>query len=288
MSVQTELFTALTEQNGACVINGQVSEVINVRDRGLAYGDGVFTTGLIDQGCLINQVWHLQRLVESCQRLALPSPNLSSLTEQITSFCQYHQQGVLKVMLTAGVGGRGYSRQGLLKQASQLNVIIQHSPYPEHYREWQQKGIELGIAETKLGINPLLAGIKHLNRLEQVLVRRELDNSQYHDLVVTDINDRIIEVSAGNVFWLKAGKWHTPMLDNAGVDGLMRQQIVSKIPDVSQCRVKRSQFVELIRSEAITEIFVCNSVMGIVPVHSICGQPLAMECGLSVQESVNV
>ena len=287
MSVQTELFTALTEQNGACVINGQVSEVINVRDRGLAYGDGVFTTGLIDQGCLINQVGHLQRLVESCQRLALPSPNLSSLTEQITSFCQYHQQGVLKVMLTAGAGGRGYSRQGLLEQASQLNVIIQHSPYPEHYREWQLKGIELGIAETKLGINPQLAGIKHLNRLEQVLVRRELDNSQYHDLVVTDINDRIIEVSAGNVFWLKAGKWYTPILDNAGVDGLMRQQILSKIPDVSQCRVKRSEFVELIRLEAITEIFVCNSVMGIVPVHGVCGQPLAMECGLSVQESFN-
>lgn len=287
MSVQTELFTALTEQNGACVINGQVSDVINVRDRGLAYGDGVFTTGLIDQGCLINQAEHLERLVESCQRLALPSPDLSSLTEQLTSFCQYHQQGVLKVMLTAGVGGRGYSRQGLLEQASQLNVIIQYSSYPEHYSEWQRKGIKLGIAETKLGVNPQLAGIKHLNRLEQVLARRELDNSEYDDLVVTDFNDCIIEVCAGNVFWLKAGKWHTPILDNAGVDGLMRQQILSKVPDVIQCRIKRNKFIELIRSEAITEIFVCNSVMGIVPVSSVFGQSLVMECGLSVQESFN-
>ena len=150
-----------------CSVNGQKSQLISVKDRGLAYGDGIFTTAKISHGKVLLFDEHFARLKEGCLKLGLLLPDFANLAHEVSEQAEAYDIAVLKIMITSGEGGRGYSRQGIEK----ANTIIQISPFPEHYGTWQSKGIRLGISQQLLGINPLLAGIKHLNRLEQVMIR---------------------------------------------------------------------------------------------------------------------
>ena len=179
-----------------CSVNYQAVTNISCQNRGLAYGDGIFTTGKVVNGQLELLPQHLKRLQNACKGLGLKAPNFTELSDNIKKSVKNYPLAVLKVMITAGVGGRGYSREGIEKPT----IIISVFNFPKHYIHWQQKGIHLGISELQLGLNPMLAGIKHLNRLEQVLIRQELDKRVEDDLLITDINGDIIETSCANVF----------------------------------------------------------------------------------------
>jgi 4-amino-4-deoxychorismate lyase len=237
-------------------VDEQVLDVISIYDRGLAYGDGCFTTALILDGSVVMLEQHLARLKQQSERLGLPEINSSSIAEQMCNVSQGISKGVVKVIVTCGRGGRGYSRIG----ANQAQVIVSRHDYPNFYRQWQKDGITVGISEQQLGINPMLAGLKHLNRLEQVLLRKELDQRPEDDLLVTDINGHIIECCSANVFWLKDGQWHTPALSRAGVSGLMRAKIMTLNQDVL------TGDYTLTAIDNIDAMFISNAILGIVPV----------------------
>ena len=253
----------------------QHSLTVTISERALAYGDGLFTTAKIASGEVQLLSQHLQRLTDGITLLGI-DVSLDGLSERLAILAKDYQLAVLKVLITAGEGGRGYSRQG----CSNAKVIITIHPFPEHYLAWQAKGIKVGDAATHIGINPMLAGIKHLNRLEQVLVRKELDKRHEDDLLVSHCLGDIVEASAGNVFWLNKGDnhWYTPDLSAAGVNGLMRQQLLSQIENV---QVVKQQ---TLNAEALISMLVCNSVMGIVPVSHYQGVPLALAPVLALQQ----
>lgn len=260
-----------------CWINGSESTTLSVFDRGLSYGDGLFTTALIVAGKVQYLEQHIERLITGCQQLGIVLNDVEKLIQQIEQIALRYELNVLKVVITAGVGGRGYSRNG----AGKPTVVISVFPYPEHYQEWQNKGVVLAKAETKLGIQPLLAGIKHLNRLEQVLVRKELDNIEADDVLVCDINNKIIETSCANVFWLSKGIIYTPKLDQAGVAGIMRDKLLKLLPEVNLVTMDAKVL------EEAEEIWLCNSLMGIVPVKNFVGRPLNMEQAKALQRLIN-
>ena len=210
---------------------------------------------------------HIVRLMHSCRCLCIGNVSFTSLKKELITIASKHKLAVLKVIITAGSGGRGYSRKG----ASSPTIVISIHEFPTHYDKWHSEGITLGDSSLKIGLNPLLAGLKHLNRLEQVLIRKELDEKPEDDIVVYNVNSHIVEVSAGNIFWLIAGKLYTPELSNAGVDGLMRQFIIekaSRIPSIEPVNVVSNKQESLAKADSI---FVCNSVMGIVPIKSYNG-----------------
>ena len=247
-----------------CSINYQQVDSISVQDRGLAYGDGLFTTAKIVNGQIAMFAAHLQRLKSGCDALALITPDFGQLTQQVGELAKSYPLAVLKIILTAGVGGRGYSRQG----ASTTNVIIMVFDFPQHYLHWQQQGINLGVAQQKLGLNSMLAGIKHLNRLEQVMISKELDERDEDDLLVLDINDNIVETSCANIFWCKNNSWYTPKIARAGIDGLMKAKIIAGLANVVTLTARLTDL------ENIEAMFICNSVMGVVPIRIYNGQKL--------------
>jgi 4-amino-4-deoxychorismate lyase len=237
-------------------VDEQALDIISIYDRGLAYGDGCFTTALILNGKVTMLDQHLTRLKQQSERLGLPEINTSSIAEQMCKVSQGINKGVVKVIVTCGSGGRGYSRIG----ANQAQVIVSQHDYPNFYSQWQKVGITVGISEQQLGINPMLAGLKHLNRLEQVFLRKELDQRPEDDLLVTDINGHIIECCSANVFWLKDGQWHTPTLSSAGVSGLMRAKVLALNKDVLVGNYT------LTAIDNIDAMFISNAILGIVPV----------------------
>ncbi len=237
-------------------VNGIEIDKISTLDRGLAYGDGVFTTAKIVNGHVQMLDKHIERLSLSCERLRIAHIDYVHLKKELADIAARYDIAVLKVIITAGEGGRGYSRAG----TSTPNIIIKTSAYPQKYDDWQERGISIADASIKLGINPFFAGIKHLNRLEQVLIRDELDQTSFDDLLVYNFNDELIETTCANVFWIQDSQLFTPEIINSGVAGLLRAEIITCFPE--------THIVSGISNNIINadSIFITNSIMEIVPI----------------------
>jgi len=258
-----------------CLVNGIEQTSIDISDRGLAYGDGLFTTAKIVDGEVILLAKHIERLMYGCQQLRLAMPSIERLTSQLQSVAKLYSQAVLKVMITTGSGGRGYSRIGL--NDNDTNVIIIISDFPAHYKELALQGISLGDSQQQIGISPMLAGLKHLNRLEQVLLRAELDERSEDDLVVTNYQGHVVEVTSANLFYWQQGALCTPDLSLSGVNGLIRQEVLSKYPATKICE---TSLVDLNEAKGM---FICNSLMGIIPVKTYNNRLLVIDEVLQLQ-----
>lgn len=237
-------------------VNSEITDSISIFDRGFNYGDGVFTTAKIKDGSIELLEFHIERIQVSCDLLHITPPKLLLLKSRLSFLAKNYDLAVIKVLVTAGSGGRGYARNNKINP----NVIITIHEYPKHYESWKKQGVVLGKSATQLGINPLLAGLKHLNRLEQVLIRHELEQTSYDDFLVFNLNEHLVEASSANVFWIKNNELYTPEVKVSGVAGLMRQHVINHIPNV---HIVEGDDEELINADAV---FTCNSVMGIVPV----------------------
>lgn len=179
------------------LINGTKSETLAVNDRSVQFGDGCFTTARIVSGQVQLLSAHLTRLQTACKTLFIPYSDWARLAQEMAYLAQCHQDGVLKVIITRGAGGRGYSAASCVNPVRILSV----SPWPAHYLRWREEGISVTLSPVKLGRNPSLAGLKHLNRLEQVLIRSHLEQTDADEALVLDSDGWLTECCAANVFW---------------------------------------------------------------------------------------
>ena len=237
-------------------VDGQPSTAVPVTDRGFLYGDGIFETMRLCRGRLPLWPWHQRRLKESCRRLGL-SFDVATLERQLFSFIKENDcnQSVIKVLLTRGDGGQGYNPSG----ACGRQVISLHDlPEPLSPERFAQ-GVSVVYCHTRLGHCPVLAGMKHMCRLEQVLARAEWHDSVHFEGLVFDIKDRLIEGTMSNLFLATEGALVTPDLSQCGVRGVMRQWILEQIP-VREAQLTRQDL------EKADEVFLVNSIRGVVPV----------------------
>ena len=244
------------------LINGCEQAYLDASDRAIQFGDGCFTTARIADGKVCLLAAHLHRLKDACDRLLIPFDLWDELEQEMNRLAQEHPRGVLKVILTRGSGGRGYSAANCHASTRILSV----SPLPEHYGHWREQGITLALSPVRLGRNPHLAGIKHLNRLEQVLIRAHLEQTDADEALVLDSEGWVTECCAANLFWRKDNVVYTPHLGQAGVNGIMRQFCLRQLAQ-SSFRVVETHAGEEELHHA-DEIVVCNALMPIVPVRA--------------------
>lgn len=245
------------------LINGQQQDQISIRDRALHYGDGLFETFAVKDGEALAWDRHIARLQLGCERLAIDCPDISLLQTEATQLCENRRRGVLKLIISRGEGGRGYQPA----QSAQTTRIFSLHDWPDYPVEYQQHGISATVCKLRLGHNPTLAGMKHLNRLEQVLLKQELSNTSFPEAIVLDLNGRVIEGTMSNVFLVKNGKLRSPDLIKAGVAGIIRGRILESAEALSLNR----EVGELTLDDVLDadEVFFCNSVAGIWPVAHI-------------------
>ncbi|MCE0488481.1 aminodeoxychorismate lyase [Pantoea sp. Mb-10] len=243
-------------------INGHPESMLSARDRAVQFGDGCFTTAAVIAGKIQLLDAHLQRLREGCARLYLPEPDRVQLADEMRHAAADQPQAVLKVILTPGPGGRGYSRAG----CSTPTRIISLSPWPHHYATLGD-GVRLITSDVRLARNPLLAGIKHLNRLEQVLIRQQLDQCEADEALVLDTAGTVVECCAANLFWRVGTNIYTPPVDQAGVDGIMRRYLMAQLAaNGHACEVKAIGRDALLGAD---EVVICNALMPVLPVKYI-------------------
>lgn len=252
------------------LLNGEPTEQINILDRGLQYGDGLFETLRVDNGQIPLWTYHWRRLQKGCVRLAIPLPDQAMLQDEIKSLIFAEKQAVLKLILTRGQGERGYAAP-VACQPSRILMLADKPDYPANYA---QSGIRVYACQTRLGINPALAGIKHLNRLEQVIARNEWHDPAYQEGLMQDIQGNIIEGTMSNIFWICNKQLYTSELSSSGVEGVMRE-IVMELAQASSISTNIGLWPEKALVDA-DEIFITNSLIGIWPVSYILGKTFSV------------
>ncbi|MFJ3263852.1 aminodeoxychorismate lyase [Pseudomonas sp. NPDC086581] len=242
-------------------IDGQSAEALSARDRGLAYGDGLFETIRVSAGRPRLLARHRARLEEGVRRLCLPV-SLDLIEDELLRFSAQLGDGVAKLMLTRGEGARGYAPQA----DAQVRRVLLASPAPAYPAKNREEGVMLFPCATRLAEQPLLAGLKHLNRLEQVLARAEWSDPAFAEGLMRDVSGRIVEGVFSNLFLVKQGALITAELSRCGVAGVMRAEIIERASDLGLPVIVRDvEHGELAQAD---EVFLCNSLYGIWPV---CG-----------------
>ncbi|MEW5891716.1 MAG: aminodeoxychorismate lyase [Pseudomonadota bacterium] len=204
------------------LVDGEPREMIAVLDRGLMYGDGVFRTIRLEAGRAVWWQDHLAKLAADCARLGLACPAPELWAADLQRLCAQAQDGVIKLMVTRGVGSRGYRPP----QAARPSRIALLAPLPEWPASLWQTGVTVRLCELRLGRQPRLAGVKHLNRLENVLARAEWDDPGIHEGLLLSEEGHVISGVSSNLFLYRAGELLTPRLDDCGVAGVARGRVL--------------------------------------------------------------
>ena len=247
----------------ATLVNGEPANVIPTSDRGLLYGDGVFETIAISKGQPGHWPRHMSRLHAGCARLGLQPPDNARLAAEAGAVIDQIDRGVLKLIITRGSGGRGYR----VPETAACSRIMQLHPWPDYPAACAQQGVKTRLCATRLGRNPALAGIKHLNRLEQVLARQEWNDADIHEGLLMDTDGNLVEGTMSNLFVVDDGVLVTPDLSHTGVAGIMRTIILEQAQRHGlQLRIARIDKQTLLQAD---EVFLSNSLIGIWPVVAI-------------------
>ena len=207
-------------------VDGAPAASVPVIDRGLQYGDGLFESMRVRGGRIRFIEMHLDRLYSGAMRLGLNPPQREQLRSEWLSAAVQLTVGVLKFMLTRGDAmQRGYSPKGLNK-ARRLLLGYPDVPagLPDSLVTWH--------CELRLGENPWLAGLKTLNRLEQVLATAEWQTAGaagglvLHEGLLSSSSGSLVSGTCSNIFWRNGTQLFTPQLDRCGVAGVMRRVVM--------------------------------------------------------------
>jgi 4-amino-4-deoxychorismate lyase len=247
------------------LINGQAAAHVSAEDRGLHYGDGVFETLAVRDGRPLLWERHLQRLHAGCARLGIPAPADALLAAEAGQVCAGAAHAVLKIIVTRGEGVRGYR----VVPPVHTTRLVALYPWPDWPEANAQHGVRVRVCDTRLARNPALAGIKHLNRLEQVLARNEWQDASIAEGLMLDTTDHVIEGTMSNLFVVKGGQLLTPEVASSGVAGIMRGAIVELAArHAIACEITALSLQQLREAD---EIFLCNSLMAVWPVRELDG-----------------
>ena len=240
-------------------VDGQPADALSLKDRGLAYGDGLFETIAVKAGRPLLLERHLQRLAEGCKRLAIAADH-DLVRRELLAYAAALGDGVLKLILTRGDSQRGYTAD----PAAAPRRILQGNPPAAYPPVHAEQGVRLFPCTTRLATQPLLAGLKHLNRLEQVLARAEWQGSECAEGLMLDLDQRVIEGVFSNLFLVRDGVLITADLRRCGVAGVMRGELLAQ---ASALEIPTEiTDISLEQLQQADEIFVCNSVYGVWPV----------------------
>ena len=255
-------------RNHSYLINGSFDQAISVFDRGFSYGDGVFRTMKIRNGLPVSWPFHYQKLVADCAVIGIVCPSAELLMSDLQKLFEKelfseNLTQVAKIIITRGEGERGYAPPVITVPT---RAVIK-SDLPHYAQSNYDQGVQLHVCDIRLAAQPKLAGIKHLNRLENVLARMEWRDDAIFDGLLLDQSGNVIECTMSNVFARFGKELFTPDLSLCGVSGITRQRILGlgRVLDFD-IEVKSLSLEQLLQAD---EVIICNSLFGAFQVTQI-------------------
>jgi 4-amino-4-deoxychorismate lyase len=248
------------------LINGVASEQISIHDRGLLYGDGVFRTMRVRDQQVAQWPRHYRKLQQDCSTLGLVCPEAALLQAELQQLLINTPAGVAKIIITRGV--RAPQSRGYAPAANPAPTrILTVAPLPAYSPDCAVRGVKLRLCQLRLSHQPGLAGVKHLNRLENVLAASEWSDADIAEGVMMDIAGSVIGGTRSNLFMVRNGELLTPDTSLCGVAGIQRDRIMEWADENSiVCKTGRFDLNDLFIAD---EVFMVNNLIGLWPVREL-------------------
>ncbi|MFL6601170.1 MAG: aminodeoxychorismate lyase [Steroidobacteraceae bacterium] len=252
------------------LVNGVRDAGVSAQDRGVHFGDGLFETIACVKGRPRFLPLHLERLEFGCERLAIAAPNLEEIRAEVVQLARDVDRAIVKVLVTAGEAlARGYARAG---NGTATRITIRY-PWPHESAARLHDGVMVRTLTLRLGENPRLAGLKHCNRLEQILARAELaTDAGLEEGILFSSSGNLVSGTFSNVFVVRDSCLLTPRIDLCGVAGVMRRVVLREARQVGiptrECELRAPDI------QTADEIFLTNARIGIWPVRSLDARKL--------------
>ena len=238
------------------LVDGAPGELIGATDRGLAYGDGVFRTFAVRRAQPKSWLRQFGKLNHDCAALAIPCPTEETMRADIARITEHEPDCAVKVMVTRGQSSRGYAPPEPTRPAR----LVMSFPLPEYPADYAESGVRVHLCRLRLGFQAALAGIKHLNRLENVLARAEWSDAAIAEGVLLDGEGNVVGGTMTNLFMFENGALITPDLGRCGVAGVTRDRVIDAAAKHHlSCRVERIALDRLLRAP---EVLLVNSLIG--------------------------
>ncbi len=243
------------------LVNGQAGSSLSLLDRGLQYGDGLFETIAVVESRPALWQRHWERLLLGCRLLGIPEPDREVMEQEVAGLIGDRSFAVLKIIVTRGASERGYRPPDRVSPTRILELFSWEGP------STSPGALAVDLCRQRLGEQPGYAGLKHLNRLEQVLAQRELSSPEG---IMLDSEGNLVSGTMSNLFLVIEGRLHTPIIDRCGVAGVVRSLVLETARRMRQpVTVRRIEASELEQAEGL---FLTSSLLGIVPVSAVAGQ----------------
>jgi 4-amino-4-deoxychorismate lyase len=239
---------------------------VSVLERGLHYGDGLFETIACIAGRPRLLERHMRRLTLGCERLGLFPADVAAIASEVRTLAAGSERAIVKLLLTRGAAlARGY---GLTGRERAVRIGLRYAWLAEDPRT-AEEGARVRLATVRLGENVALAGIKHCNRLEQVLARREWTDPDIGESLMFSSSGALVSGTMSNVFLVRESKLLTPSVERCGVAGVMRGLLLEIAAAAGiACEECRLDAADL---DAAEELFLTNALIGIRPVRELEG-----------------
>jgi 4-amino-4-deoxychorismate lyase len=250
------------------LVDGVEDSKVSAADRGLAYGDGVFRTLAATGGVPRQWPRHYAKLAADCAAIALACPAEPLLRREIGLVCAGAGDSAIKIVVTRGAGPRGYRYPARMEPTR----LVSSAPLPDYPASYAEIGVRVRRCRLRLSEQPALAGVKHLNRLENVLARAEWDDPQIAEGLLCDARDHVIGGTMTNVFIATRGVLATPELGRCGVAGVTRERVLEAASGEGvPCRIADLPWSDVLEAD---EVILVNSLAGAWPVREIDGRAI--------------
>lgn len=245
------------------LVNGVQTDSLSVHDRGLMYGDGVFRTLRVSRGAALCWRRHFHKLQADCTAINIECPSGVVLGKEVEAVAKTNPECVVKIVITRGVGTRSYA----IAPGAAPNRVVMSGPLPDYPASHYRDGVTVRICDLRLGMQPRLAGIKHLNRLENVLARQEWSDETIAEGLLLDGEGHVICGTMTNLFMLKGVELCTPDLSRCGIAGVQRERVLERAGKAGiVCKVSAIALPELLQAD---EAFLTNSIIGVWQIREI-------------------
>jgi 4-amino-4-deoxychorismate lyase len=252
------------------LVNGIPDRQVAPLDRAVHFGDGLFETIACRRGGPRFLSLHLERLELGCARLGIDPGNLDDLRGEVRTLARKVDSAIVKVLVTRGTAlARGY---GVTGREKATRITFRYA-WPHETPSASQDGVQVRTAAMRLGENPALAGLKHCNRLEQVLARREWTDPDILEALLFSSSDRLVSGTMSNVFIVEGSRLRTPRVDLCGVAGVMRHVVLREAANAGIPVEEAVLSAEDLLSA--DELFLTNARIGIWPVRALDGRPIS-------------
>ncbi len=236
-------------------------------DRGLQYGDGFFTSMLVIDHKIANWSAHWQRLSYGAEQLGfeiLTEEKIKSMLVDV--FNKYRQEfNIAKLIITRGQGGKGYqplqnAKPSYYLYLNKLDKVLKKDNFPLPI----SNKLTIGISSVKWGVQPLLAGIKHLNRLENVMAQKNMLNTEYDECIMLDIQENVISGTSSSICFIVGNKIISPKIITAGINSTSLVLLAEILKKQGKELIFKTFGLEQLKN--VEEMFFCNAIRGIMPV----------------------